>query len=70
MIRFEDRNWITPKQLGQKIGMHEGSIRRGIREHRIPAKKINGRWYIDGDEVLGECGAAQAAPSAPNAASA
>ena len=37
---------MTPKQLADVTGEHEGSIRRGIAEGRIPADKVNGRWRI------------------------
>ena len=35
--------FMTPKQLADVTGEHEGSITRGIREGRIPADKVNGR---------------------------
>ncbi len=37
---------MTAKQLSDLTGEHIGSIRRGIAEGRIPADKLNGRWYI------------------------
>ena len=37
---------MTAKQLADLTGEHIGSIRRGISEGRIPADKLNGRWYI------------------------
>lgn len=43
---------ITPAQLAECTGEHVGSIRRGIREQRLPAQKINGRWYIYRDLVF------------------
>lgn len=46
-VSFEDVPlFMTPKQLAQVTGEHEGSIRRGIAEGRIPADKVNGRWRI------------------------
>lgn len=44
--------FMTPAQLAALTGEHEGSIRRGIREGRIPASKVNGRWMICRDEVF------------------
>ena len=38
--------FMTPAQLAAVTGEHEGSIRRGIKEGRIPADKVNGRWRI------------------------
>lgn len=38
--------FMTPKQLVDATGEHEGSIRRGIAEDSIPADKANGRWRI------------------------
>lgn len=37
---------LTVKQLAMLTGEHIGSIRRGIADGRIPADKVNGRWYI------------------------
>lgn len=46
-VIFEDVPlFMTPKQLADVTGEHEGSIRRGIAEGRIPADKVNGRWRI------------------------
>lgn len=46
-VSFEDVPlFMTPKQLADVTGEHEGSIRRGIAESRIPADKVNGRWRI------------------------
>lgn len=44
--------FLTPKQLADLTGEHEGSITRGIREGRIPADKVNGRWRICRDLVF------------------
>lgn len=44
--------FLTPKQLAEIMGEHEGSIRRGIAEGRIPADKVNGRWRICRDVVF------------------
>lgn len=38
--------FMTPKQFAKLTNAHEGSVRRGIREGRIPAEKVNGRWLI------------------------
>ena len=43
---------LTPKQLAEATGQHEGSIRRGIKEGRIPADKVNGRWRIFRDQIF------------------
>lgn len=43
---------LTPAQLAEITGAHPGSIRRGIAEGRIPADKVNGRYYISRDVVF------------------
>ena len=43
---------VTPRVLSELTGEHVGSITRGIREGRIPADKVNGRWLIPIDEVI------------------
>lgn len=52
-MSFEELPYfMTPKQLADVTGEHEGSITRGIREGRIPADKVNGRWRICRDVVF------------------
>lgn len=52
-MSFEELPYfMTPKQLADVTGEHKGSITRGIREGRIPADKVNGRWRICRDVVL------------------
>ncbi|MEY8437431.1 helix-turn-helix domain-containing protein [Atopobiaceae bacterium 24-176] len=43
---------MTTKELAEITGEHEGTIRRGILQGRIPADKINGRWVICRDAVF------------------
>lgn len=43
---------MTAQQLADLLGEHVGSIRRGIREGRIPADKVNGRLFISRDKVF------------------
>lgn len=44
--------FMTPAQLAEITGEHICSIRRGIREGRIPADKVNGRWRICRDRIF------------------
>lgn len=44
--------FLTPEQLSELTGQTPASIRRGIRERRIVADKINGRWRIPRDTVF------------------
>lgn len=44
--------FMTTKQLAEIVGEHEGSIRRGIADGRIPADKVNGRRLIYRDVVF------------------
>ena len=44
--------FMTTKQLAEYTGEHIGSIRRGIRDGRIPADKVNGRWRICRDAIF------------------
>ena len=43
---------LTPQQLAELTGAHVGSVRRGIAEGRIPADKVNGRYYIARDVIF------------------
>lgn len=52
-MSFEELPYfITLKQLADVTGEREGSIMRGIREGRIPADKVNGRWRICRDVIF------------------
>lgn len=44
--------FMSPAQLAELTGAHEGSVRRGCVEGRIPADKVNGRWLICRDSVF------------------
>lgn len=43
---FTNACLLTPKQVAKRLNQHVDSVRRSIREGRIPAKKIAGRLYI------------------------
>lgn len=52
-MSFEELPYfMTPKQLADVTGKHGGSITRGMREGRIPADKVNGRWRICRDVIF------------------
>lgn len=44
--------FITPAELAELTGERVSSITRGIREGRIPADKVNGRWRIPTELVF------------------
>lgn len=44
--------FITPAYLARLTGENVGSVTRGIREGRIPADKVNGRWRIASELVF------------------
>lgn len=44
--------FITPADLAELTGENVASVTRGIREGRIPADKVNGRWRIASDLVF------------------
>ena len=51
--KFDDLPlFLTPQQLAQVTGEHVNSIRRGIKNGRIPADKFNGKWLISRDAVF------------------
>lgn len=56
---------VTPRVLSELTGEHVGSITRGIREGRIPADKVNGRWLIPIDCVLPNARRAECGPRQP-----
>lgn len=53
MGKFEDLPlMLTVKMLSEITGEHVDSIRRGIKNGRIPADKFNGKWLISRDAVF------------------
>lgn len=44
--------FLEVPQYAELVHQHPGSIRRGIKEGRIPADKVNGRWLICRDLVF------------------
>ncbi|RIX26474.1 helix-turn-helix domain-containing protein [Amnibacterium setariae] len=39
-------HWFTPAEAAARLGVKPDTIRRGIREHRLPAEKHQARWRI------------------------
>lgn len=39
-------HWFTPAEAAARLGVEPDTVRRGIREHRLPAEKHQGRWRI------------------------
>lgn len=36
---------LSVRQLSELTGMHEVTLRKGLREGRIPGDKIDGMWF-------------------------
>lgn len=45
-LSFKQRDMLSPNQLAAIIGWHEESVRRAIRQGRIPAVKMGRNWRI------------------------
>ena len=43
---------LSPEELARITHRNPASVRRGIREGRIPADKVNGCWVIFRDRVF------------------
>ena len=43
---------LSPEELARLTHRNPASVRRGIREGRIPAEKVNGCWVIFRDRVF------------------
>ena len=50
--------FLTPAQVSKIVGETPDAIRRGIKERRIVADKINGRWRIHRDTLFANTKAA------------
>ena len=44
--------FLSPEELSALTGQTPASIRRGIKEKRIVADKVNGRWRIPRDTIF------------------
>ena len=51
-------HFLTPAQVSKIVGESPDAIRRGIKERRIVADKINGRWRIHRDTLFANTKAA------------
>jgi hypothetical protein len=43
---------ISVRQLSELTGMHEVTLRKGLREGRIPGDKVDGMWFAFRDLVF------------------
>ena len=43
---------LTVEKVCELTGMHPVTIRRGLREKRIPGDKIDGKWFVYRDAIL------------------
>ena len=43
---------LTVEKVSELTGMHPVTIRRGLREERIPGEKIDGKWFVYRDAIL------------------
>ncbi len=41
------RNKVTVRQAAQLTGRHQETVKRWIREERLPAQMVGQMWYID-----------------------
>ena len=48
---MEETSLLSPKQVGEKLGLRYGQVMRRIRSGKIVATKINWGWVITQDEV-------------------
>ena len=44
-------NFVDVHEAAKRLGIHDESLRRLIRQEIIPATKIGGQWHIDKDEL-------------------
>ncbi|MBP3884779.1 MAG: hypothetical protein J6D54_07590 [Olsenella sp.] len=53
MSFFEELPPLIPvRQLAELTGMHEVTLRKGLREGRIPGDKVDGMWFAFRDLVF------------------
>lgn len=43
--------WFTTTQAGDKIGITDRAVRLAIKEHRLKASNIDGRWRIAREDI-------------------
>lgn len=57
---------LSPEELARITHRNPASVRRGIREGRIPAEKVNGCWVIFRDRVFRQTAEAMHAENGGN----
>ncbi|MGF6834000.1 hypothetical protein QF015_002175 [Paenarthrobacter sp. TE4293] len=45
------KRWFTTTQAGDKIGITDRAVRLAIKEHRLKASNIDGRWRIALEDI-------------------
>lgn len=45
------KKWFTTTQAGEKIGITDRAVRLAIKEHRLKASNIDGRWRIALEDI-------------------
>ena len=41
------RNKVTVREAAKRAGRHQETVKRWIREERLPAQMVGQMWYID-----------------------
>ena len=59
---------LSPEELARLTHRNPASVRRGIREGRIPAEKVNGCWVIFRDRVFRQTAEAMCAENGEDCA--
>lgn len=48
---IDDTEWFTPKDAAAAIGVTRRTIQTWIREKKLPAVKLMGRWRINRTDI-------------------
>lgn len=47
----ESKNTLNPKGIAKYLGFHEMTVYRFLREGKLPAQKVKGRWRSSTQEL-------------------
>lgn len=48
---IDNTGWFTPKDAAEAIGVTQRTIQNWIREKKLPAVKLMGRWRINRADI-------------------
>ena len=56
----EVRDVLSPKEVAERLGIHEETARRWLVDGLLPGRKVGGRWFVSARRLAVEFGGGEA----------